>query len=82
MSSRALYNMPLRLSVTMLDTYVHGMANEDMSSEQLAHARQHHSYPERRSQSRSGAALHAAITTMKVRSFMGADGVLCGCTPD
>ena len=37
MSSRALHNMPLRLSVTMLDTYVHGMANEDMSSEQLAH---------------------------------------------
>lgn len=28
---------PLRLSVTMLDTYVYGMANEDMSSEQLAY---------------------------------------------
>ncbi|XID75711.1 hypothetical protein ACF3NA_04005 [Alkanindiges sp. WGS2144] len=28
---------PLRLSVTMLDTYVYGMANEDISSEQLAY---------------------------------------------
>lgn len=31
-------NTPLRLSVTMLDTYVYGMANEDLSSEQLAYA--------------------------------------------
>lgn len=30
-------NQPLRLSVTMLDTYVYGMANEDMSSEALAY---------------------------------------------
>lgn len=35
--SQPLHPAPLRLSVTMLDTYVHGMANEDLSSEQLAY---------------------------------------------